>query len=185
MNAQVIEDVTLEMEVTLEALQREFSKVRTGRASTSLLDGIKVDYYGAPTPLNQLASLSAPEPRLLTIQPFDKNTLGDIEKAVYQSDLGLTPVNDGKIIRVPIPELTEERRKEFVKRIRRLAEDFRVSMRNHRRDANERLKKMQKDKEVAEDEARHTQDQVQKITNEYVGKLDQFLKAKEKELMEV
>jgi ribosome recycling factor len=185
MNMQVLDTLKKEMEHTLDALRKELTKVRTGRASTALIEGVMVEYYGTRTPLNQLATLSAPEPRLLLVQPYDRGVMSAVEKAIYQSDLGLTPVNDGKVIRVPIPELTEERRKELVRHIRKVAEDYRVSMRNHRRDANERLKKMQKDKQIAEDEARATQERVQKFTDEYIEKLDKVLKAKEDELMAV
>lgn len=185
MNAQVLEGVKKDMEHTLDALRKELAKVRTGRASTALIEGVLIEYYGNRTPLNQLAALSAPEPRLLLVQPYDRSILASIEKAIYQSDLGLTPVNDGKVIRVPIPELTEERRKEFVRHIRKVAEDYRVSLRNHRRDANERIKKMQKDKQMPEDEARATQERVQKVTDEYIEKLDKVLKTKEDELMAV
>ncbi|MBI3300704.1 MAG: ribosome recycling factor [Deltaproteobacteria bacterium] len=185
MNAQVLDSLKKDMEHTLDALRKELVKVRTGRASTALIEGVMVEYYGARTPLNQLAALSAPEPRLLLVQPYDRSVMAAIEKAIYQSDLGLTPVNDGKVIRVPIPELTEERRKEFVRHIRKVAEDYRVSMRNHRRDANERIKKMQKDKQMPEDEARATQERVQKVTGEYIEKLDKVLKVKEDELMAV
>jgi len=185
MTAEVLEQLKGEMEGTLQALRGEFSKLRTVRASTSLLEGVNVDYYGAPTPLNQLASLSAPDARLLVVQPYEKNILGDVEKAIYQADLGLTPVNDGKVVRIPIPELTEERRKEFVKKIRKSAEDYRVSMRNHRRDANDYLKEMQKDKEITEDELRSSQDRVQRTTDEYIDKLDKMVQVKEKDLMSV
>ena len=185
MNAQVLEGLKKEMEHTLDALRKELTKVRTGRASTALIEGVMVEYYGNRTPLNQLAALSAPEPRLLVVQPYDRSVMSAIEKAIYQSDLGLTPVNDGKVIRVPIPELTEERRKELVRHIRKVAEDYRVSIRNHRRDANERVKKMQKDKQMAEDEAHATQDRVQKVTAEYIEKLDKVLKTKEDELLAV
>ncbi len=185
MNAQVLDELKKDMEHTLEALRKEFTKVRTGRASTALIEGVMVEYYGTRTPLNQLAALSAPEPRLLLVQPYDRSIMASVEKAIYQSDLGLTPVNDGKVIRVPIPELTEERRKELVRHIRKVAEDYRVSLRNHRRDANEHLKKMQKDKQIAEDEARATQDRVQKVTDEYIEKLDKVLKSKEDDLMVV
>jgi len=185
MNAQVLDKLKKEMEHTLDALRKELVKVRTGRASTALIEGILVEYYGARTPLNQLAALSAPEPRLLVVQPYDRSIMAAIEKAIYQSDLGLTPVNDGKVIRVPIPELTEERRKEFVRHIRKVAEDYRVSLRNHRRDANEQLKKMQKDKQIPEDEARTTQERVQKLTDESIEKLDKILKTKEDEIMAV
>ncbi len=185
MNAQVLDELKKDMEHTLDALRKELAKVRTGRASTTFIEGVMVEYYGARTPLNQLAALSAPEPRLLLVQPYDRSIMASVEKAIYQSDLGLTPVNDGKVIRVPIPELTEERRKELVRHIRKVAEDYRVSLRNHRRDANEHLKKMQKDKQIAEDEARATQDRVQKITAEYIERLDKVLKSKEDDLMAV
>jgi ribosome recycling factor len=135
--------------------------------------------------LNQLAALSAPEPRLLVVQPYDKSVMGAVEKAIYQSDLGLTPVNDGKVIRVPIPELTEERRKELVRHVKKIGEEYRVSVRNHRRDANEHIKKMQKDKQLTEDDARVTQDRVQKVTDEYIEKVEKVLKAKEDELLVV
>jgi ribosome recycling factor len=185
MNAQILDVTKRDMEHTLEALRKELAKVRTGRASTTLIEGVLVDYYGNKTPLNQLASLSAPEARLLVVQPYDRSTMPSIEKAIYQADLGLTPINDGKVIRVPIPELTGERRKELARHIRKVAEDYRVSMRNHRRDANERIKKMQKDKQITEDEAHATQDKVQKLTDESLEKLEKLLKAKEDELMTV
>jgi ribosome recycling factor len=185
MNAQVLDALKKEMEQTLDAMRKEIAKMRTGRASTALIEGVMVDYYGARTPLNQLAALSVPEARLLVIQPYDRSVMQAIEKGILQSDLGLTPVNDGKVIRVPIPELTEERRKELVRHVRKVAEEYRVSLRNHRRDANDRLKKMQKDKQIPEDEARATQDRVQKMTDEYIDKLDKLLKAKEDELMAV
>jgi ribosome recycling factor len=173
------------MERTVTALHKEYAGVRTGRASTALIEGIAVEYYGTRTPLNQLATLSAPEPHLLLIQPYDRSIITSIEKAIYQSDLGLTPMNDGKIIRVPIPELTEERRRELARHLRKTAEEYRVSIRNHRRDTNERLKKLQKDKQISEDDVRVTQDQVQKATNEYIAKVDKVLKAKEDEIMAV
>ncbi len=185
MNAQVLDALKKEMERTLDTMRKDLAKTRTGRASTALIEGIMVEYYGARTPLNQLAALSAPEARLLVVQPYDRSVMQAIEKAILQSDLGLVPVNDGKIIRVPIPELTEERRKEFVRHVRKVAEEYRVSMRNHRRDSNEHLKKMQKEKQIAEDEARATQDRVQKLTDEYIEKLDKLLKTKEDELMAV
>jgi ribosome recycling factor len=185
MNAQILEATKRDMEHTLEALRKELAKVRTGRASTALIEGVLVDYYGNKTPLNQVASLSAPEARLLVVQPYDRSTTASIEKAIYQADLGLTPINDGKVIRVPIPELTGERRKELTRHIRKVAEDYRVSMRNHRRDANERIKKMQKDKQITEDDVHTTQDKVQKLTDESLEKLEKLLKAKEDELMTV
>jgi ribosome recycling factor len=185
MNAQVVDALKKEMESTLEGLRKELTKVRTGRANTALIEGILVDYYGTKSPLNQLAALSAPESRLLVVQPYDKGVMGAIEKAIYQSDLGLTPVNDGKVIRVPLPELTEERRKELVRHVKKIGEEYRVSARNHRRDANERVKKLQKDKQITEDDVRATQDRVQKLTDEYVDKIEKVLKAKEDELMAV
>ena len=185
MIAAALEQLKQEMQHTLESLRVELAKVRTGRASTSLIEGVLVDYYGARTPLNQLASLSAPEPRLLIVQPYDQSVMGDVEKAIYRADLGLTPVNDGKIIRLPIPELTEERRKELVRKIRKSAENYRVSLRNHRRDTIDYLKEMQNDKDITEDELHTAQDQVQKATDGYIEKLDQILKVKEEDLMSV
>ena len=174
-----------EMTGTVEALRRDLARTRTGRASTALLEGITVDYYGAKTPLNQLATLGAPEPRLLVIQPYDRSVIGDIERAILQSDLGLVPINDGKLIRVPIPELTEERRRDLVKHVRKLAEEYRVSLRNHRRDAIDLLKMMEKEKEITEDDLRRGQEKIQEITKEFTERLDKVLKAKEDEIMEV
>ena len=144
MNEAIFSQLQKEMDESVGALRKELTKLRTGRASTALLEHIVVEYYGASTPLNQLATLSAPEPRLLVIQPFDRTAMTEIEKAILKSDLGLTPNNDGKVIRIPIPQLTEERRKELVKHVRKMAEDFRVSVRNHRRDANEMLRELQR-----------------------------------------
>jgi len=185
MTDEVIEDLRKEMERTLTALRKDLTRTRTGRASTALLEGITVDYYGTRTPLNQLAGLAAPEPRLLVIQPYDKSALAQIERAILQSDLGLVPVNDGKILRVPIPELTEERRRELVKHIRKVGEDYRVSIRNHRRDALDLLKSLEKDKEITEDDVRKATEKVQEITKTYTEKVDQVLKVKEEEIMEV
>lgn len=185
MTDEVIEDLRKEMDRTVGALRKDLTRTRTGRATTALLEGITVDYYGTRTPLNQLAGLSAPEPRLLVIQPYDKSALAQIERAILQSDLGLVPVNDGKIMRVPIPELTEERRRELVKHVRKLAEDYRVSMRNHRRDAIDLLKSLEKDKEITEDDVRKANEKIQEITKTYTEKIDQVLKAKEEEIMEV
>ncbi|HVO27928.1 MAG TPA: ribosome recycling factor [Candidatus Margulisiibacteriota bacterium] len=185
MTDEVIEDLRKEMERTLTALRKDLTRTRTGRASTALLEGITVDYYGTRTPLNQLAGLAAPEPRLLVIQPYDKSALVQIERAILQSDLGLVPVNDGKILRVPIPELTEERRRELVKHIRKVGEDYRVSIRNHRRDALDLLKSLEKDKEITEDDVRKATEKVQEITKTYTEKVDQVLKVKEEEIMEV
>jgi ribosome recycling factor len=184
MGSDYIGKLNTEMEKSLDSLKREFSKVRTGRASISLLDGIKVDYYGTLTPLNQLATLSVPEPRLITIQPWDATVIKEIEKAIQKSDLGLTPVNDGKIIRVSIPPLTEQRRVELVKVAKKMAESCKVSIRNHRRDINEDLKLKKKDKEVSEDEFFKGQKEVQDITDDYIKKCDELTQAKEKEILE-
>ena len=185
MNDAVFTELQKEMDGSVNALRKELTKVRTGRASTSLLDHVSVDYYGATTPLNQLATLSAPEPRLLVIQPFDRSAMGEIEKAILKSDLGLTPNNDGKIIRIPIPALTEERRKDLVKHVKKVAEEFRVSLRNHRRLAIEHLKEAEKKKEITADDAKHGQERIQKITDEFIGRIDKILKSKEEEVMEV
>ena len=185
MTDDVVEELRKEMDRTTASLRRDFSHTRTGRASTALLEGITVEYYGTRTPLNQVAGLTAPEPRLLVIQPYDKSALGDIEKAILQTDLGLVPVNDGKILRVPIPELTAERRRDLVKHVRKVAEDYRVSVRNHRRDAIDLLKSLEKDKEITEDDLRHGQEKIQEVTKSYIEKLDEILKVKEEEIMEV
>ncbi len=182
---EVLADLKQEMEGTIVAMRRELTRTRTGRASTALLDGIQVEYYGTRTPLNQLASLNAPEPRLLVIQPYDRSAFVEIERAIQQSDLGLTPQNDGKIIRVPIPELTEERRKDLVKHVRKVAEEFRVSLRSHRRDANDLLKELEKDGDITEDDLRKGQEKTQELTKDYTERLDKVLKAKEEEIMEV
>ncbi|MFQ5539933.1 MAG: ribosome recycling factor [Candidatus Binatia bacterium] len=178
-------DLQKELDKTVTAFRKDLAKVRTGRASTALLEGIMVDYYGSLTPLNQLGGLSAPEPRLLVIQAYDQNAMVNIEKAILKADLGLTPSNDGKVIRIPIPELSEERRRELVKHVKKLAEEFRVSVRNHRREAIEKLKGTQKKKEITEDDLKHSQDRVQKITADFIGRVDKVLKAKEDEIMEV
>jgi len=185
MNEAVFTQLQKEMDGSVNALRKELTKLRTGRASTALLEHVTVEYYGANTPLNQLATLSAPEPRLLVIQPFDRSAMGEIEKAILKSDLGLTPNNDGKIIRIPIPALTEERRKELVKHVKKIAEEFRVSLRNHRRVAIEHLKEAEKKKEITADDSKHGHDRVQKITDEFIGRIDKIVKAKEEEVMEV
>ena len=185
MNEAIFTQLQKEMDQSVAVLRKELGKVRTGRASTALLEGIVVDYYGASTPLNQLATLSAPETRLLVIQPFDRSAIGEVERAILKSDLGLTPTNDGKIVRVPIPQLTEERRKELVKHVKRIAEEFRVSIRNHRREAIEHLKESEKKKEMTADDFKHGQDRVQKITDDFIVRVDKVLKAKEEEIMEV
>jgi ribosome recycling factor len=181
----VISDGKKRMEGALSALEKEFAKLRTGRASASLVDGIEVDYYGTATPLNQLASVSVPDSRTLTIQPWDKGAFGSVEKAIQKSDLGLNPVNDGKIIRIGIPPLTEERRKELVKVAKKYTEDAKVAVRNVRRDMNESLKKMEKDKDITEDDLRKGQDDVQKLTDDFVKTADATLDAKEKEILEI
>ena len=169
---------------SIEALKRELNRVRTGRASLSILDGIKVDYYGTLTPLNQMATLAVPESRLITIQPWDVSVIQDVEKAILKSDLGLTPANDGKILRISIPPLTEERRKELVKMVHKMCEDYKVSVRNARRDANELLKSLKKDGDISEDEAFKAQDEVQKITDEHIKLIDECFTQKEKEILE-
>ena len=173
------------MEKALTDLQHEMASIRTGRASLGILDHIRVDYYGTPTPLNQLANLHVPEPSLITIQPWDVTQIGPIERAIRVSDLGLNPANDGKIIRLPIPPLTEERRKELVKRLHGVAEHHRVSLRNIRRDANEASKKLLKDKKITEDEDKRAHDEIQKLTDGYMEKIDQAARAKEKEILEI
>jgi ribosome recycling factor len=173
------------MDKVLSDLQHAMAAIRTGRASVGIFDGLKVDYYGTPTPINQLANLHVPEPTLITIQPWDVSQIGAIEKAIRSSDLGLNPANDGKIIRVPIPALTEERRKEIVKRLHHVTEEHRVAARNIRRDANEHLKKLMKDKLISEDEERKSLDDIQKMTDGHIGKLDEASKAKEKEILNV
>jgi ribosome recycling factor len=173
------------MEKIIGDLQHALASIRTGRASISLLDPIRVDYYGTPSPLNQVATLHVPEPSLITIQPWDASQIGAIEKAIRSSDLGLNPSNDGKLIRVPIPALTEERRRELVKHLHGVAEEHRVGLRNIRRDANEALKKLQKDKAISEDDERRALDEVQKLTDSYMQKVDQLAKAKEKEVLEL
>ena len=173
------------MEKALGDLQHDMSSIRTGRASLGILDHIRVDYYGTPTPLNQLANLHVPEPSLITIQPWDVSQIGSIEKAIRASDLGLNPSNDGKVIRLPIPPLTEERRKELVKKLHGAAEHHRVSVRNIRRDGNEAVKKLLKDKKVTEDEEKRAHDEIQKLTDAYMERIDQAAKTKEKEIMEI
>ena len=173
------------MEKVLSDLQHEMASIRTGRASVGLLDSVRVDYYGTLTPLNQLATLHVPEPSLITVQPWDVSQIGAIEKAIRSADLGLNPNNDGRIIRVPVPPLTEERRKEIVKHLHVVAEDHKVAARNLRRDANENIKKLLKDKVISEDDDRRAHDEVQKMTDGYITKVDQAAKAKEKEILEL
>jgi len=181
----VYSDAEERMEKVINAFQRELATLRAGRATPALLDRIEVDYYGTVTPLNQLAGVSAPESRLLVIQPWDKQSLGDIEKAILKSDLGLTPTSDGNIIRLAIPQLTEERRKELVKLVRKKAEESKVSIRNIRRDANEEIKQLEKSSDITEDERRRAQDKIQEITDKKIVEIDEVTTAKEKEMMEV
>nr|WP_199800937.1 ribosome recycling factor [Bacillus pumilus] len=173
------------MEKAVQAYGRELATVRAGRANASLLDKVTVDYYGAQTPLNQIASITVPEARMLIITPYDKTAIGDIEKSIQKSDLGITPTSDGNVIRIAIPALTEERRKELVKVVRKYSEEAKVAVRNVRRDANDELKKLEKNGEITEDELRSSTEDVQKLTDEYVAKIDDVTKDKEKEIMEV
>jgi ribosome recycling factor len=183
MKAEIIKEMQRKMDRALEVLGQDFSRIRTGRASVALLEGIKVDAYGTAMPISQVASLAAPEPRLLTVQPWDSGLMSDLEKAIMRSDLGLTPSNDGKIIRIPIPPLTTERRKELVKSTKKMTEESKVALRNLRRDANEQLKELKKDKQISEDEAFKAQEEVQKATDDYIKKLDVLAAEKEKEIM--
>jgi ribosome recycling factor len=184
MLTETYDDAKDRMEKSLVALKREFNRVRTGRASASLLDGIRLDYYGTPTPLNQLSSISTPEPRLILIQPWDPQALPDIEKAILKSELGLNPNNDGKILRIAIPPLTEERRKELVKVVHKMAEENKVALRSIRRDANEMVKDLKKEKEITEDDAFKAQDEIQEITDGFVKRIDKMAEDKEKEILE-
>ena len=185
MDENVIKDVEAKMEKTLSTLKADLGKVRTGRASLALFDQIRIDYYGTPTPLQQAATLAVPEPRLITIQPWDTSIIGEIEKAILKSELGLTPMNDGKIIRISIPRLTEERRKELVKVVRKMAEASKVALRNIRRDANENLKGLEKNKQISQDQLRQWMDKVQTSTDKYIEKADGVLSVKEKEILEI
>jgi ribosome recycling factor len=182
---QVKAESKTRMKKTIEDLSREIASIRTGRASLSILDSVRVDYYGTPSSLNQVANLSIPEPTLILIQPWDTSQIAGIEKAILGSDLGLNPSNDGKVIRLQIPALTEERRKDLVKHLHNVVEQHRVAARNVRRDANEVLKKLLKDKKISEDEQRRSQDETQKLTDEAIGELDKIGKAKEHEIMEI
>ncbi|MCL5265076.1 MAG: ribosome recycling factor [Chloroflexi bacterium] len=185
----MIDDVLAEAEAkmnkAIDSLKRELAAIRTGRASTGLVERIHVEYYGAPTPLNQLATVSVPEPRLLVIQPWDKNTIGPIEKAILKSDLGITPVNDGKVIRLAIPQLTEERRKELVKIARKRVEESKVAIRNDRRQSLDDLKELEKEKLISEDDLKRAQERLQKLTDKFIEQTDHVGQAKEKEILEV
>ncbi len=185
MAKQVIDNTKEKMNKGIQAFSRELASIRAGRASASLLDRLTVNYYGAPTPINQLGSISVPEARMLVITPYDKTILGDIEKAILKSDLGLNPVNDGNIIRLSVPALTEERRRDLVKQVKKEAEEAKVAIRNVRRDGNDDLKKLEKNGEITEDALRGFSDDVQKMTDEHIAKIDALAKDKEKEIMEV
>ena len=185
MTSEVIMEMAEKMDKSLDAFKQELSKIRTGRASLSLLDGIKAEAYGAFMPLNQVATLTIPESRQIVIQPWDPQVMSSIEKAILKSELGLTPVNDGKVIRINIPQLTEERRKDLVKIVKKIAEEYRVAVRNHRRDAIDSLKKQKKNKEISEDEQFKLQDEAQKETDSYIAKIDEVAAEKENEVMEV
>lgn len=169
----------------LEALSRDLSRLRTGRANVNILDGITVDYYGTPTPLNQVASISSPEPRLVTVKPWDKSVIGEIEKAIQKSDIGISPNNDGTVIRLPFPQLTQETREEIVKQAKARGEDAKVAVRNIRRDANDQIKKLEKDKEITEDESKSYQDDIQKLTDDKIVEIDQSVANKEKDIMTI
>jgi ribosome recycling factor len=179
----VLKDIEARMTTTIETLIREFASVRTGRASTALLDGIRVDYHGTPTPINQLASISVPDARTLVIQPWEASVIGGVERAILKSDLGLTPVNDGRTLRLVMPTLTEERRKQLARTVHKMAEEGRVAIRNVRREANDKLKAMARDKKVSEDEERRGHDQIQKTTDRFIQKVDELLKKKEHEIL--
>src|SRR6201982_23101 len=181
----IIKETKPRMETAIEDFRRKLATVRTGRASVSLLDTVMIDYYGTPTPLNQRGSGAAPEPQMLAVQPWDTTQLANVEKAIRSADLGLNPSNDGKLVRIPIPPLTEERRKQLAKQVHEIAEDHRTAVRNVRRDATERLKRLLKDKTISEDAERDGLDEIQRLTNTYIGKIDEFAKTKEQEITSV
>ena len=182
---QLYEDTRKKMKGAIEALKKDFARVRTGRANPNMLDGVTVDYYGTPTPINQVGNVSTPEPQLIVIAPWEKNMLSEVEKAILKSDLGMTPQNDGNTIKLPIPPLTEERRKDLVKQVKKLGEKAKVPIRNVRRDGNDKIKKMEKNKEISKDDEKVGLAKIQKITDEYTKKVDALIADKEKELMEV
>lgn len=181
---EILNDARSQMNKSLDFCKNQISKVRTGRASAALVDNIKADYYGTPTPISQMATISVPDARTIVIQPWDRNTLTAIEKAIQQADLGFNPKSDGNTLRIPVPPLTEERRKEFVKLCKKYAEEGKIAIRNIRRDKIEALRKNEKDKKISEDERKSTEDDIQKLTDEFIKKIDDILSAKEKELME-
>ncbi len=182
---EIFDEARDKMEKSVGSLKKELTRIRTGRASLNIFDGVRVNYYGTPTPLSQIASLSVPESRLITIQPWDASAIKEIEKAILKSNLGLTPTSDGKIIRISIPPLTEDRRKDIVKQVNKICEDYRVAVRNIRRDANELLKTLKKDGDASEDEIKKSLDDMQKLTDEHIKQIDDIFKEKEKETLEV
>jgi len=184
MKEEILAETRQKMERSIDALKKEFTRLRTGRASTALLEGIKVNCYDTQMPLDQVASVSVPESRLITVRPWDQSIIGEIEKSILKSELGLTPMNDGKMVRIPIPPLTEERRKELAKLAKKMAEEAKIAVRNHRREANELLKELKNEKELSEDEMYKSQDEVQKITDNFIEKIDRATSEKEKEIME-
>jgi len=185
MTKDIVSKARSAMDKAIESLKKDFTKVRTGRASVSLLDDVRVDYYGTPTPLSQLGTLAIPEPRLITIQLWEKKLLPEIEKAIFKADLGLTPSSDGQLIRMAIPPLTEDRRKEMVKMLKRMVEDTKVAVRNIRRDANDAVKKLAKDKDISEDDAKRVEKEIQDLTDKFVARADEVVAVKEKEVMEI
>ena len=182
---EIKKQLNMEMDQAVKNLQHQLTKVRTGRASASVLDGVSVDYYGTPSPISQVGQVSTPEARLLQIQPFDKSLIAAIEKAILGANLGLTPSNDGNVIRIPFPQVTEEKRKELVKSIKKLGEDGKIKIRNLRRDQNEKVKKLEKDKAISEDDSKKYQTEIQTVTDEFVKKVDEVMTGKEKELLTV
>ena len=184
MKEEILSELKQRMDNTVEAYKKELVRLRTGRASTAILDGIKVNCYDTQMPLDQVASLSVPESRLITIKPWDQSIIGEVEKSILKSELGLTPINDGKIIRISIPPLTEERRKDLAKMARKMAEEAKISVRNHRREANEMIKELKNEKEISEDEMYKSQEEVQKVTDEFIKKIDKITAEKEKEIIE-
>lgn len=185
MTEEVLENLKSEFEETLAKFQKELAKIRTGRANVGMLDSVRVEYYGSQTPLTQVATLRVPEPRLITITPWEKTIIPDIEKAIIKSDLGLNPSNDGQLIRVPIPALTGERREELVRQARRVAEDHKIALRNHRREANDMVKQMEKDSDITEDDMHRAFEEINGLTDQYAGKIDARLTKKEEEIREV
>ncbi|MGL6106762.1 ribosome recycling factor [Romboutsia sp.] len=185
MKLELHKQLESKMTKTIDALKYEYTTIRTGRANAQMLDKVRVDYYGTPTPVNQMAAISVPEPRTLMISPWDKTSMAEIEKAIRNSDLGLNPSNDGQVIRIAVPALTEERRKELAKKAHKISEEFKVRIRNERRDANEDLKKMEKNGEITEDELKKAQDEVQKMTDKFIKEIDTVAVSKEKDIMEV